>query len=60
MGFIEIITIIFVICKLTGAISCSWWLVFLPEICAIAMYIIMLVFFYQVGKKINDKNKGGN
>ena len=32
MGFTEILTIIFVLLKVFGVISWSWWLVFLPEI----------------------------
>lgn len=39
MGFLEVLTIIFVICKLVGVISWSWWLVFLPEIVAIVWYV---------------------
>lgn len=39
MGLSEFLTIIFVICKLFGVITWSWWLVFLPEIIAVAPYI---------------------
>lgn len=40
MGFTEILTIIFVVLKLIGVISWSWWLVLLPEIIAISLYVI--------------------
>lgn len=40
MGFLEVLTIIFVICKLFGVVSWSWWIVLLPEIIAVAFYFI--------------------
>lgn len=43
MGFTEILTIIFVLLKVFGVISWSWWLVFLPEIIAVVFYIIMVI-----------------
>lgn len=43
MGFTEILTIIFVICKLVGLINWSWWLVLLPEIIAAVFYLIIFV-----------------
>lgn len=39
MGVAEILTIIFVILKIVGAVDWSWWLVFLPEIIAGGIYI---------------------
>lgn len=32
MGFLEVLTIVFVVLKLCGAIDWSWWLVLLPLI----------------------------
>lgn len=43
MGFTEILTIIFVLLKVFGVISWSWWLVFLPEIIAAVFYIIVVI-----------------
>lgn len=43
MGVCEVLTIIFVLCKLFGVVTWSWWLVFLPEIIAVALYIIIWV-----------------
>ena len=40
MGFLEVLTVIFVVCKLLGVISWSWWLVLLPTIISVAFYII--------------------
>lgn len=48
MGICEILTIIFVICKLVGVITWSWWLVLLPEIIAAVFYIIYLIFYFGI------------
>jgi hypothetical protein len=40
MGFTEVLTLIFIILKLTGEIDWSWWLVLLPELIAISGYAI--------------------
>jgi hypothetical protein len=44
MGFLEVLTIVFVVLKLMGVISWSWWLVLLPEIIAVAIYAIWIGF----------------
>lgn len=41
MGFTEILTLIFIVLKLTGVISWSWWLVCLPEIIAFVLYVVI-------------------
>ena len=43
MGFTEVLTIIFILLKVFGVISWSWWVVFLPEIIAVALYIVVLI-----------------
>ena len=40
MGFTEILTLIFVLLKVFDVITWSWWLVFLPEIIAIGLYVL--------------------
>lgn len=42
VGFINLLTLIFVIAKLAGVISWSWWLVFSPTI---AMFGIVSIIF---------------
>lgn len=39
MGFLDILTIVFIILKLINVITWSWWLVLLPEIIEIAIII---------------------
>ena len=43
MGFTEILTIIFILLKVFGVISWSWWVVFLPEIIAVVIYLIVFI-----------------
>ena len=51
MGFCEILTVIFILLKVFGVITWSWWLVFLPEIIAVALYVIMIILaLLGVGK----------
>lgn len=45
MGICELLTIIFVVCKLIGVITWSWWLVLLPEIIAVVFYIILIIIY---------------
>lgn len=43
MGFLEVLTIVFVILKATGNLDWSWWLVFSPELAAGVLYLLFLV-----------------
>lgn len=55
MGFFEILTLIFVVLKLCGVIGWSWWLVLLPEIIAVGIYILVLcIYFHTVRKTERD------
>mgnify|MGYP006887198455 CR=1 FL=1 len=51
MGFTEVLTIIFIVLKLLGVISWSWWLVLLPEILAFVVYAIMVISAVVVSVK---------
>lgn len=42
MGFTELLTVVFIVLKLMGIITWSWWLVLLPEIIAGLFYIILI------------------
>jgi len=49
LGFISTLTLIFIIMKLTGFISWSWWLVFLPILLLSSitglLFIVTFIFF---------------
>lgn len=51
MGFTEVLTIIFIVLKLLGVISWSWWFVLLPEILAFVVYAIMVISAVVVNVK---------
>ena len=65
MGLAEVLTIIFVVLKLVGVIDWSWWLVLLPEIIAVGLYILGGSLKISLRRKIkqierdwyNDRNK---
>lgn len=42
IGFLGLLTIVFVIAKITGYITWSWWLVFSPMIIGFALILIIL------------------
>lgn len=44
MGLSSVLTIIFVLAKLAGFISWSWWLVFAPVLVSFTIGILILVF----------------
>lgn len=43
MGITEILTIVFVVMKVLGMIDWSWWLVLMPEIIAVVLYVWMFL-----------------
>ncbi|MED3802270.1 transmembrane Fragile-X-F protein [Lysinibacillus xylanilyticus] len=43
MGIAEVLTIVFVVLKLTNVIAWSWWLVLLPAIISFSIYALILV-----------------
>ncbi|AVK85427.1 transmembrane Fragile-X-F protein [Lysinibacillus sp. B2A1] len=43
MGIAEVLTVVFIVLKLTDVISWSWWLVLLPAIISFSIYIFILV-----------------
>lgn len=43
MGFCEVLTLIFIVLKLVGVVSWSWWVVFSPEI--IGVIVVAYIYF---------------
>lgn len=41
MGILEVLTVVFVVLKLLGIITWSWWLVLSPIILAVVLYVII-------------------
>jgi len=44
MGFLEALLLAFIILKLAGVITWSWWLVFTPLYPSVLIYLILAVF----------------
>lgn len=43
MGFLEILTLVFIVLKVLNIVTWSWWLVLSPEIIAFVLYGIMII-----------------
>lgn len=60
MGFCELLTIVFIVLKLVGVISWSWWLVLLPGIIAVLFYVAIIISrviipIWELERKPNKK-----
>lgn len=55
MGFLEVLTLVFIALKLMGVIDWVWLTVMSPMIFAFAMYFIMLVVFITMAYKSGTK-----
>lgn len=53
MGICEILTIIFVIAKICGALTWSWFFVLLPEIIAFVIYAVLIIWQIHTARKIS-------
>ena len=48
LGLLNILTIIFVIAKICGAITWSWWLVLLPTIINVGVTILVWLVIFVI------------
>lgn len=58
MGILEVLTIVFVVLKLVGLITWSWWTVFIPMYIAIVWYALIIglqITILVKGRKVNEK-----
>lgn len=55
MGFLEVLTLIFVALKLLHVITWSWWLVIAPEYPSAAILLVALIYFGWAAKKVTRK-----
>lgn len=55
MGFLEVLTLVFIVLKLMGTIDWAWLTVFSPMIFAFCMYFLMLIGFIVVSVKSDKK-----
>lgn len=45
LGLSTVLTLIFLVLKLVGVINWSWWLVFLPTIINVGLWLIIVIGF---------------
>jgi hypothetical protein len=57
MGFLEVLTTVFIVLKLTGVIDWSWFLVLLPEIIAVGLYVFWFICVTILMSRIGGKSK---
>ena len=59
MGFLEVLTLVFIALKLMGVIDWGWIAVMSPMIFAFSMYFIMLICFivYSLKSDNNTNNR---
>lgn len=57
MGFLELLTVVFIVLKLTGVIGWAWWLVLLPTIITVVLYIAMFVIHLVVSSGLRKEMK---
>jgi hypothetical protein len=48
MGFLEVLTIVFIVLKLMGIITWGWLAVFSPLMVSIAIYILWFLFVFCI------------
>lgn len=57
MGFLEVLTVIFVLLKAFSVITWSWWAVFTPMYIAVGIYVVVLVIWLLTFFSIKNKFK---
>lgn len=45
LGFLELLTIVFVVLKLCGVITWSWWWVLSPMIVGIILFLFVIIVY---------------
>ena len=43
MGIAELLTVAFIVLKLIGKVDWPWWIVLLPEIIAVGLYLVLVI-----------------
>lgn len=49
-GLCDVLTIVFLVLKLVGAIDWSWWWVFSPTLISLGLYVVLLVVAAIISK----------
>lgn len=57
MGVLEVLTIVFIVLKLTGTTDWNWWLVLLPELISIGLCTTILITLGVKARNIANETK---
>lgn len=57
MGFLELLTVVFVVLKILGVIDWAWWLVLLPIMIAVVLYIALFIWHLVVSHGLKKEMK---
>jgi len=57
LGLSSVLTIIFVVLKLVGVIDWNWWLVLLPTLISVGLWVIFIVIYAIL--LVNDNKTSG-
>lgn len=52
VGFLHILTLIFIFLKLSGKINWSWWLVLSPTLVPIVLFVVVFSFVWLLTRYI--------
>jgi len=55
VGFLEVLTIVFIVLKLTEVIAWSWWAVFSPILIGYVAIFLLTAGFYAISALTRDK-----
>ena len=58
IGFAGLLTIVFIVLKLLKVINWSWWLVFLPLIISVGLFILLIVVVGIIALVTDQKGRG--
>lgn len=56
MKFLDVLQIIFLVLKFAGLVNWSWWIVLMPSIISIVLFVLIFITF-MVGLIIEEKYK---
>jgi hypothetical protein len=54
IGFAGLLTIVFIVLKLLGKITWSWWWVLSPIWISIIIFIVIVIIMFMIAKYAND------
>lgn len=57
LGLLSLLTIVLVVLKLIGIITCSWWLVLLPTIICLVIAVLFVFYLLSLANRLAKKVK---